>query len=301
MAHKTFVNGTAYEVSGGRTLVNGTGYKIDKGRTLVNGTGYDISFFPSIGTPLNNMTWAEVRAVSDAGLAASYFSVGDRKAVTLNGTVGSCTFSNQTYYCYIIGIDHNSSKEGANRIHFQFGYTALSGGVQIAFVDSGYNKVQSSGSWFNMNNTNSNAGGWSSSRMRTVTCPAFKSVMPYDLQTVLKVITKYSDNIGGGNLNYIDAITATSDEIFLLAEYEVSETFDESNRAEHNSQVRYAYYSAGNPRLRYKHNETNTSAGWFLRSPHRANKNAFVYIAYDNDMTGAGAYSSYGFAPAFCV
>lgn len=44
MAHKTLVNGTAYEISGGRTLVNGTGYSIAKGRTLVNGTGYDVTF-----------------------------------------------------------------------------------------------------------------------------------------------------------------------------------------------------------------------------------------------------------------
>lgn len=44
MAHKTLVNGTAYEVKGGRTLVDGTGYSIKGGRTLVEGTGYDISF-----------------------------------------------------------------------------------------------------------------------------------------------------------------------------------------------------------------------------------------------------------------
>ena len=46
MAHKTKVNGTNYEVSGGKTLVNGTAYKIDKGKTLVNGTSYLVSFAP---------------------------------------------------------------------------------------------------------------------------------------------------------------------------------------------------------------------------------------------------------------
>ena len=44
MAHKTIVNGTAYEVKGGKCLVNGTAYSIKKGRTLINGTGYDITF-----------------------------------------------------------------------------------------------------------------------------------------------------------------------------------------------------------------------------------------------------------------
>ena len=44
MAHKTLINGTSYEISGGRTLVNGTGYSIDKGKTLVSGTAYEVGF-----------------------------------------------------------------------------------------------------------------------------------------------------------------------------------------------------------------------------------------------------------------
>lgn len=48
--HKTLVNGTIYEVKGGKCLVNGTVYDIKKGRTLINGTGYDIKF-------QNGYTW----------------------------------------------------------------------------------------------------------------------------------------------------------------------------------------------------------------------------------------------------
>ena len=42
--HKTLVNGTVYEVKGGKCLVNGTVYSIKKGRTLIDGTGYDVAF-----------------------------------------------------------------------------------------------------------------------------------------------------------------------------------------------------------------------------------------------------------------
>ena len=49
-AHKTLINGTAYEVKGGKCLVNGTVYDIKKGRTLIGGTGYDIKF-------QNGYTW----------------------------------------------------------------------------------------------------------------------------------------------------------------------------------------------------------------------------------------------------
>lgn len=44
MAHKTLVDGTAYEISGGNVKVGGTGYKISAGKTMVKGTGYNISF-----------------------------------------------------------------------------------------------------------------------------------------------------------------------------------------------------------------------------------------------------------------
>ena len=50
--HKTFVNGTAYEIKGGKCLVNGTVYNILKGRTLIGGTGYDINFEPDV-----SLTW----------------------------------------------------------------------------------------------------------------------------------------------------------------------------------------------------------------------------------------------------
>ena len=44
MAHKTLIDGTSYEISGGKTLVEGTAYSITEGRSLVDGTGYTIGF-----------------------------------------------------------------------------------------------------------------------------------------------------------------------------------------------------------------------------------------------------------------
>lgn len=256
-------------------------------------------FLPAVGTALNDISWADIKRISDAGLASSYFSVGDRKAVALSGTVGSLSLSG-TYYCYIIGIDHNSGKEGTNRIHFQFGYSAASGGVHLAFIDSGYNSQKTSGAWFNMNNANSNSGGWNSSLMRTVICPAFKNAMPSDLQAVLKTVTKYSDNTGGGS-NTASYVTATTDTIFLLAEWEVFGARSYANSAEQSYQVQYAWYSAGNSKVRYRHSATGSTAYWWLRSV-RADRSG--YFCGVNTSGGAGiigADGSFGFAPAFCV
>ena len=255
---------------------------------------------PPIGTALNNMSWEDIRMISDAGLASMYFAVGDRKAVALNGTVGSLAL-NDTYYCYIIGIDHNSDIEGTKRIHFQFGNTALSNGIQIAFVDSYYDKNRYSGSSFNMNNSNNNGGGWEGSRMRNTIIPTFKACLPSDLQAVLKTVTKYSDNTGT-NSDTASYVTATTDDIFLLAEWEVFGARSSANSAEQNYQVQYAYYSVGNSKKKYKHNQTKISANWWLRSVAKGSSNsAFCAVFSSEEIKTLANVKSLGFAPAFCV
>lgn len=254
---------------------------------------------PAIGTALNDMSWADIRRISDAGLASSYFNAGDRKAVTLNGTVGSLSL-NGTYYCYIIGIDHNSAIEGTNRIHFQFGKTALSGGTDICFIDSGYGSGRYSDAWFNMNNANSNSGGWNSSLMKTVICSAFKSAMPSDLQAVLKTVTKYSDNTGGGS-DIASYVTATSEEVFLLSEFEVFGARAYANSAEQNYQAQYTYYSSGNSKVKYRHSATDSTAAWWLRSARMGDQYYFCIVNASGRAVSDGAVRSLGFAPAFCV
>ena len=256
-------------------------------------------FLPAVGTALNNISWADIKRISDAGLASSYFSVGDRKAVALSGTVGNLSLSG-TYYCYIIGIDHNSDKEGTNRIHFQFGYSALSGGTHLAFIDSGYGSQKTSGAWFNMNNASNNSGGWNSSLMRTVICPAFKSAMPSDLQAILKTVTKYSDNTGGGS-NKASYVTATTDTVFLLAEYEVFGTRSYANSAEQSYQAQYTWYANGNSKIRYRHSATGSTAYWWLRSVLAGGSYSFCIVGTSGGADYGNANRSYGFAPAFCV
>ena len=257
---------------------------------------------------LNDCTWAQIKEISDAGQGANYWSVGDRKAVTLNGTVGHLSLSNVTTYAFIIGFNHNSSVEGSGRIHFQLGKTALSGGTDVALCDSKYNSRVSETGYFTMNTSSTNSGGWASSQMRTNICGTSLSsysgtiiaVIPAALRDVLKSVTKYTDNTGGGSYAP-DAITATTDYFFLLSEFEVFGSISYGNTNEKNKQAQYAYYSAGNSKIKYKHNGTTTAAYWWLRSPEEyMYGDSFVHVNTD----GAVGYSSllsYGFAPAFCV
>lgn len=47
MAHKTLIDGTAYEIKGGRDLIDGTGYDKKQGKALVDGTARAITFAPT--------------------------------------------------------------------------------------------------------------------------------------------------------------------------------------------------------------------------------------------------------------
>lgn len=295
MAHKTLINGTAYEVTGGKCLVNGTGYSIQKGRTLVNGTGYDIGF-QSYDEVLANNTPEQIQAAAQGGIASSLWSVGDAIPIYLSGTVGALTLSG-TYYAFIIGFDHNSSIEGGNSIHFQFGKT--SAGADIAFVDGNYGGSGSSAG-FRMNSSNTNSGGWNGSYMRKTICPAFLSAMPTEWQNVIAACTKYSDNTGGGS-NAASYVTTTSDKIWLLSEFEVQGTRSYANSAEQNYQKWYDYYKNGNSKVKYKHNATTTACGWWLRSVGAAGSGFFCVVYTGGSVFSGYANCSDGFAPGFKV
>lgn len=255
--------------------------------------------FPAKGGILNDYTWEEISLVSRAGLASEYWSVGDRKGVTINGTVGSLSL-NGTYYCYIIGFNHNGALEGDNLTHFQFGCSALSGGVSTAFVDSGYNTMKTSSKWFIMSSAFVNAGGWHNSSMRRTICPAFKNALSDDLQTVIKTVTKYSDNQGGGS-NAASDVSTTKDEIFLLAEYEVFGNRVKANSAEQNYQQQYEWYADGNSTIKYKHDNTGSTAYWSLRSCVYNRSDEFACVSTSGTASSNSVTTSLGFAPCFCV
>ena len=261
-------------------------------------------------TTLNDNSWEKIRGISDAGIGANYWSIGDRKEVTLNGTVGHLTLSNYTTYAFIIGFNHNASVEGSNRIHFQLAKTALSGGTDVCLCDSSYNSTVSTTGYFSMNNSQTNSGGWRSSQMRIAICgtslssysETIISVIPAALRAVLKSVTKYTDNTGGGEGSVASNVTATTDYFFLLSEFEAFGSISYGNTNEKSKQAQYAYYSAGNSKIKYKHDGTSTAAYWWLRSPFASYFTNFVFVDTNGTVSySSDADSSFGFAPGFCV
>ena len=200
---------------------------------------------------------------------------------------------------YIIGFDHNKDVEGTG-IAFQGFKTAQTGGVDVALCDSGFNTNKYSGQWFNMNNVSQNAGGWASCLMRTTTIPVVKATLPNDLIAVLKTTALYSDNTGGTSTTS-SYVTATQDELYLLAEFEIFGVRRSANSAEQNYQKQYTYYVAGNSKIKYRHDGTATAVAWWERSVRASDLNGFCAVANDGDLSSYYAYLVLGFAPAFKV
>ena len=256
-----------------------------------------LEFIPDV---LNNATWAQIKQASDAGIASNYWSVGDTKQITINGKVSDgLTLSNYSTYVYIIGFDHNSAVEGSG-IAFGGFKTAQTSGTDVALCDSGYNSSKTSGQWFNMNNNNSTTGGWASCNMRNNTLPLVKSALPSDLQSVLKTTTIYTDNTGGSS-TAASYVTATQDELYLLAEFEIFGARTYANTAEQTKQQQYAYYVAGNSKVKYNYSSTATAVIWWERSVYATYTYNFCNVYTDGTAGNNNAYYSIGLAVAFKI
>lgn len=273
-----------------------------------------------VSSVLNENDWSVIKSVADASQGANYWAVGDRKAVTVNGTVGTQAI-NGTYYVYILGFDHNSSREGTG-ITFGTFKTALSGGTDICLVDSHYNDYSTGGQkWFNMNHSsNTNSGGWKGCDLRydvlgstnsnnndagttTATSPVSGTLMaalPSDLRAVMKPMNIYTDNTGGGS-NTASYVTKSVDYLPLLAEYEIFGTRSYANSAEQNYQAQYQYYKNGNSKVKYRHSSTSSTAYWWERSPLYYYSSGFCFVSTGGNANTNDARYSFGLAPAFRV
>ena len=257
---------------------------------------------------LNSNTWAAIKAASDIDEGANYWSAGDTKTIKINGKVGNFTFSNLSINAFILGFNHNSAKEGTHRIHWQLGKI---GGTMVGLCDNQYNSSVSGAGYFHMNDSNTNVGGWKDSSMRktllgnskTPSSPLANSLMaalPSDLRAVMKSVTKYTDNTGNGS-NSSGNVTATTDYLWLLAEFEVHGSRNYANQYEQNSQAQYAYYKAGNSKIAYNHTAVSTAVWWWLRSPYYSYYSYFCIVSTGGGSDYHNAYYSAALLPGFAT
>lgn len=120
--HKTLVNGTAYEIKGGKCMVNGTVYNILKGRTLVDGTGYDINFELDV-----SLTW--------------YFN----QTLSIPVSTTSTTFSTRAHYeggsKTITGIQIINRGDNPNMSYLGSGFASTAWDQRRGWRDTAYRTI----------------------------------------------------------------------------------------------------------------------------------------------------------------
>lgn len=283
---------------------------------------------------LDDNSWEAISLVSEAGTGKNYWAVGDCKSVYLNGTCGTLALDT-TLWVYILGFDHNADKEGYGITFGGFKTDSGSSGINVCLVDSKYGSYSTDGTkYFNMNHWNYyNYGGWARCDMRydilgstniapegygaapksgqvgyapSVICATspventLMSCLPADLRAVMRPVTKYTDNVGGGT-NVETNVSAMKDYLPLLSEFEIFGTRTYANSYEQNNQMQYEYYSAGNSKVKKRHDSTSTSARWWERSPYYDNSSYFCRVNANGSADYDGARYSYGVAPAFLI
>ena len=273
-------------------------------------TGYTYSPTGALATGNTTITvsYAEGGVTKTDTQAITVTAISNTKQITINGQVGNTNISNLAINVFIIGFNHNASREGSNRIHFKIGKI---GNTQVGLCDNQYSNYQSGNGYFNMNPNNSNSGGWANCHMRKTilgsdaspTSPRANTLLaalPADLRAVMKPITKYSDNTGGGN-NTASYVTSTTDYLPLLSEFEYHGARTYANSAEQNFQQQYAYYQAGNSKVHYKHNATGTAAYAWCRSVRTTDTATFCLVSLNGSARNSNAYYSWAVAAGFAA
>ena len=251
---------------------------------------------------LNDYTWAEISQISSSGQAANTFSVGDQKEIVLNGRAFNTNFNNQHVYAFIVGINHNASREGDNVIHFEL---YKNGDTPYAITTSDYGMFQS-GKYTSMMTTNDNSGGWANSDMRknklggrttdskdSPESGTFMSILPSDLRAVLRSVSKYTFNDS--------TPSKTSEYIFLYALYEVlGELYEFGASNEVTFLEQYEYYKSGNSVIHHVSSGSGAVKFW-TRTKETYHGDSFCIITEDGRQDTIRADRSLGVVTLFFV
>lgn len=198
--------------------------------------------------------------------------IGNQVTLALNGV---------NYVFDVIGFNHDTLTTPT-----AYGATTKTGKAGITFQ---MHDLFATG--YKMNSSETNKGGWKSSEMRTSTMPLMKGYLPAAWQTVIKPVNKIS-GIGGGATSGTETI---SDDLFLLAEIEVFGTITWSVSGEG---MQYAYYKAGNSKIKKKGGSTSV---WWERSPRPAVDYSFCSVADGGYAVDRLPNYNFGVAFAFCI
>ncbi len=232
------------------------------GKVIMSGVSKGMTKPEFIAANFADTSWAKIIEACQTNSVPDTWVVGDQKVMTIDGT---------DYLIDIIGKNHDTYSDG-------------SGTAPLTFqMHDCY------GTGYAMNNTDTNLGGWGSCVMRKTHLPAILALMPSKVQAGIKEVSKRTSE---GSQSTVFEVVA--DKLFLLSEIEV---FGSTNYSLSGEGTQYAYYSAGNSKVKSLNGTANY---WWLRSPRSSNATSFCRVNASGSYAQTTANTTCGVAFAFC-
>ena len=228
-------------------------------------------FAPQQPSSFATDSWETIARVAEGGIAGNFYSVGDTRNITLT--------NGQVMTVRIIGFNHDNLIGGGTA------------GITMEFRHLMHTTHQ-------MNATNTNAGGWQNSNMRTVTMDMVYHLLPSQLQTRVKRVNKMTAN-GGSQAG--TTVVATQDFCFLFSEREI---FGHNNNSRAGEGTQYSFWIGNNTnaaRIKNMNNGTGSAQWWWLRSPWADNTNNFCNVGSAGAASLNTAFNSFGVSAGFCI
>lgn len=191
-----------------------------------------------------NNSWATIIGMCQAGTVPDTWVVGNSKIMTINGT---------DYQIDIIGKNHDDYADG-------------SGKAPLTFQMHDCYKTT-----YDMNVTNTNAGGWKNSAMRTTHLPSILTLMPTEVQHGIREVNKKTSVGSIGDMD-VHTIETVSDKLFLLSEIEI---FGSTPNSATGEGTQYDYYKTDSSKIKYRN---GSAAPWWDRSPYITDSRWFCRV-----------------------
>ena len=229
-----------------------------------SGNDGDSSTLPAIGKTAEEYTWAEISAISEAGIADEYFNLGDTKTFALSdGT---------EVVMEMVAFNADDKADGSGKA----GISWISKDLVAQHV---------------MNSTKTNEGGWKESELRSWMQGEFYATLPVEVKSSIVNVSKtYYDYSTQSILSCVDSVWAPSLGEMYGHNYETLGC--ENSGAEYTG-----FFTSEQSRIK---TYDGTTISWWLRTARRNNE-LFRRVTGAGVPLNSDASTSNGVALGFCT
>ncbi len=263
----------------GNTVNSGTSAGTEGGASGGGSTGADSATVQAaVAKDAKDWTLDEQKAVAEdiAAKGEASPAYAKAKAAMDAGTKFSVKLSNgKTLEYRIVGINHDDMADGSGKA-----------GLTFEAANDALEQQR-------MNATKTSVGGWEKSDLRDrLNTGDLWALLPSELQSKVKSVTKMTDNQVGGTPS------ATTDKVFLLSATEVYGNFWSNGHLQSDGS-QYEYYASKGVTLR---NYSVAASGYscWTRSASTGYSMSFHYVQWNGDCAASEASGTHWLFPAWC-